>query len=65
MSETMLREALQAEDELIRQAQGILWEYLVPGNEPDGAAALRDLVLLFDGPEQRNAQRLAARALAP
>ena len=57
-----LEAALRAEDALIREAQSEITLYLA--KEIEAPELVNRLIALFDGPEQRSAQRLAADALA-
>ena len=57
-----LEAALRAEDALIRDAQSEITLYLA--KEIEAPELVNRLIALFDGPEQRRAQRLAADALA-
>jgi hypothetical protein len=56
-----LESALRAEDALITEAQRLLTNYLSKQTEP--ADLINNLLWLFDGPQQREAQKLAAEAL--
>ena len=56
-----LEAAIRAQDELIASAQGLLTRYLV--KEIESPALVDHLLMLFDGPQQREAQGLAAKAL--
>jgi hypothetical protein len=56
-----LESAVRAEDALIIEAQRLLTNYLSKQTEP--ADLINNLLWLFDGPQQREAQRLAAEAL--
>jgi hypothetical protein len=56
-----LESALRAEDALITEAQRLLTNYLSKQTEP--ADLINNLLWLFDGPQQREAQTLAAEAL--
>jgi hypothetical protein len=53
--------ALRAEDALIAEAQRLLTLCLAKQTEP--ANLINNLLWLFDGPAQREAQRLAREAL--
>ena len=57
-----LEAALRAEDALILEAQSEITLYLT--KEIEAPELVNRLVALFDGPEQRKAQGLAADALA-
>ena len=57
-----LKSALRAEDALIVEAQRLLTNYLSKQTEP--ADLINNLLWLFDGPQQREAQWLAREALA-
>jgi hypothetical protein len=57
-----LEAAVRAQDALIAEAQRLLKAYVETKRvHPD--AVINDLLWLFDGPRQREAQRLAAMAL--
>jgi hypothetical protein len=56
-----LEAALRAQDALIAGAQGLLTRYL--SKEIETPALINDLFMLFDGPQQREAQRLAREAM--
>ena len=56
-----LEAAIRAQDELIASAQGLLTRYLV--KEIESPALVDHLLMLFDGPQQREAQRLVREAL--
>jgi hypothetical protein len=56
-----LKSALRAEDALIVEAQRLLTNYLSKQGEPTDL--INNLLWLFDGPQQREAQRLAREAL--
>ena len=56
-----LKSALRAEDALIVEAQRLLTNYLSKQTEP--ADLINNLLWLFVGPAQREAQRIAAEAL--
>ena len=53
--------AIRAQDALIAEAQGLLTRYLA--KEIEAAELINGLLLLLDGPKQRDAQRLAREAL--
>jgi hypothetical protein len=59
--ETQLNAALAANVALRVQAERLIAAYVAP--ECDRPAIINELIALFDGPEQREAQRLAAEAL--
>ena len=58
---TGLEAAVRAQDEIIAEAQGLLTRYLA--KEIELPALLDRLLTLFDGPRQREVQRLAREAL--
>jgi hypothetical protein len=60
---TKLEAALHADETLIAEAQLEITRYLT--KEIESAELVDRLVRLFDGPQQREAQRLASEALAP
>jgi hypothetical protein len=53
--ETKLTAALEAHVKMREQAEWLLAAYVAP--ESDRAAITNDLIALFDGPQQREAQR--------
>jgi hypothetical protein len=59
--EGQLEAALRANSALRAQAERLIAAYIAP--ESDRAAILNELIALFDGPAQREAQTLAAQAL--
>jgi hypothetical protein len=59
--ETTLTAALDANAALRVQAERLIAAYVAP--ESNRAAIVNELIALFDGPQQREAQRLAAVAL--
>jgi hypothetical protein len=59
--ETKLTAALDAHVALRLQAERLIAAYVSP--ESDRAAIINELITLFDGPAQREAQRLASEAL--
>jgi hypothetical protein len=59
--ESQLEAALRASAALRLQAERLIAAYVAP--ESDRPAIINELIVLFDGPEQREAQRLAAEAL--
>jgi hypothetical protein len=59
--EGQLEAALRANSALRVQAERLIAAYVAP--ESDRAAILNELIALFDGPAQREAQTLAAQAL--
>jgi hypothetical protein len=59
--EGQLEAALRANSALRAQAERLIAAYIGP--ESDRAAILNELIALFDGPAQREAQTLAAQAL--
>ena len=56
-----LEAAVRAQDALIAEAQRLLTSYL--SKEIESPALLDSLLRLFDGPRQREAQRLSREAL--
>ena len=54
--------AVRAQDALIAEAQRLLTDYLRPGGL-SGDALIDELRKLFQGPRQREAQRLSREAL--
>jgi hypothetical protein len=60
--ESKLTAALHANVALRIQAERLIAAYVSP--ESDRPAVINQLIALFDGPEQREAQRLAAEALS-
>ncbi|HEY1887425.1 MAG TPA: hypothetical protein VGG86_15505 [Roseiarcus sp.] len=56
-----LEAAIRAQDALIAGAQDLLTRYL--SKEIEAPALINDLFILLDGPQQREAQRLAREAL--
>jgi hypothetical protein len=56
-----LEAAVRAQDELIASAQGLLTRYLV--KEIESPTLVDRLLMLFDGPQQRETQRLVREAL--
>jgi hypothetical protein len=59
--ESRLETALRANALLRIQAERLIAAYVAP--ESDRAAIINQLIALFDGPSQREAQALAAQAL--
>jgi hypothetical protein len=59
--ESQLEAALRASAALRVQAERLIAAYVAP--ESDRPAIINELIALFDGPEQREAERLAAEAL--
>jgi hypothetical protein len=59
--EIKLTDAVRANAKLREQAEELIAAYIEPGS--DRAARIDDLIRLFDGPEQREAKRLAQLAL--
>jgi len=59
--EIKLTDALRANAKLRERAEELIAAYIEPG--ADREARINDLIRLFDGPEQREAQRLAQSAL--
>jgi hypothetical protein len=59
--ETKLTAALEANVALRVEAERLIAAYVAP--ESDRPAIINELIMLFDGPWQREAQRLAAEAL--
>jgi hypothetical protein len=59
--ETRLEAALIAHAALRVQAERLIAAYVAP--ESNREAIINELITLFDGPQQRDAQRLAAEAL--
>jgi hypothetical protein len=59
--ETQLEAALRANAAIRVQAERLIAAYVAP--ESDRAAIINELIALFDGPAQREAERLAAEAL--
>jgi hypothetical protein len=59
--EKQLEAALRANTALCDQAERLVAAYVAP--ESDRATIIRELISLFDGPKQREAQRLALEAL--
>jgi hypothetical protein len=59
--ESQLEAALRANAALCVQAKRLIEAYIAP--ESDKAAVINELIALFDGPAQREAQVLEARAL--
>jgi hypothetical protein len=59
--ETQLKATLAANVALRVQAERLIAAYVAP--EADRRAIINELITLFDGPEQREAQRLAREAL--
>jgi hypothetical protein len=58
----LLKSALRANQALVFEAQGLLTRYLA--KKVEAPTLIDSLLRLFDGPEQREAQRLAMEALA-
>jgi hypothetical protein len=56
-----LEAALRVNSALRVEAKHLLAAYIAP--ESDRGAIINDLIALFDGPAQREAERLAAEAL--
>jgi hypothetical protein len=56
-----LEAAVRAQDALIAGAQDLLTRYL--SKEIEALVLINDLFMVFDGPQQREAQRLAREAL--
>jgi hypothetical protein len=59
--ESQLEAALRANAALRVQAEQLIAAYIA--SESDKAALINDLIALFDGPSQREAQVLEAKAL--
>ena len=59
--ETRLEAALIAHAARRVQAERLIADYVAP--ESNREAIINELITLFDGPQQRDAQRLAAKAL--
>jgi hypothetical protein len=59
--EAQLEAALRANAALRVQAERLIADYVAP--ESNREAIINELITLFDGPQQRDAQRLAAKAL--
>jgi hypothetical protein len=59
--EHKLRAALIAHVDLRQQAEQLIERYITPGS--NGTHIINELIMLFDGPEQREAERLAREAL--
>ncbi len=59
--ETRLAAALDANVALRVQAERLIAAYVAP--DSDRATVVNELIALFDGPQQREAQRLMAEAL--
>ena len=59
--ETQLEAALRANAALRVQAERLIAAYVAP--DSDRQAIINELITLFDGPAQREAQTLAAEAL--
>jgi hypothetical protein len=59
--ENQLEEALRANAALRVQAERLIAAYVAP--ESDRAAIINELIALFDGPSQREAQMLEAKTL--
>jgi hypothetical protein len=59
--ESQLEAALRANAALRVQAERLLAAYVAP--ESDRTAIINELIALFDGPAQREAQMLEAKAL--
>ena len=59
--EIKLTDALRANAKLREQAEELIAAYIEPAS--DQSAVINQLIRLFDGPEQREAQRLAQAAL--
>jgi hypothetical protein len=60
--ENKLRVALLANANIREEAERLLEAYLTPQSER--AAVMNELIRLFDGPQQREAQTRAAEALS-
>jgi hypothetical protein len=56
-----LEAALRANAALRIQAERLIAAYVAP--ESDRTTIINELIVLFDGPQQREAERLAAKAL--
>jgi hypothetical protein len=56
-----LEAAIRAQDNLIAEAQGLLARYLT--KEIESPTLVDNLLKLFDGPQQREVQRLSREAL--
>ena len=54
--------ALRANAELRVEAQGLITAYIEPHSNQ--AAIMKELIRLFDGPEQREAQKMKETALS-
>jgi hypothetical protein len=59
--ESQLEAALRANAALRIHAERLIAAYVAP--ESDRPAIINELIVLFDGPEQREVERLAAEAL--
>jgi hypothetical protein len=59
--EARLEVALRANAALRVQAERLIAAYIEPNS--DRSAVINELITLFDGPQQREAQRLGAEAL--
>ena len=60
--ETKLRVALLANARIREEAERLIEAYLMPNSERE--AVIGELIHLLDGPKQREAKRLAAKALS-
>jgi hypothetical protein len=60
-NEQKLRAALVAHVDLRKQAEELIELYITPGS--NGTHIINELIMLFDGPEQREAEKLAEDAL--
>jgi hypothetical protein len=62
--ETKLKTALDAHVTIREQAERLIERYISPdADSPIRAVVMSELIVLFDGPEQREAQRLGEEAL--
>ena len=60
--EAKLTDALLANTKLREETERLIAAYVEP--DSDRPAIINELIALFDGPQQREAQRLAAEALS-
>lgn len=61
--EEILDAALRANLSLVREAQAIIIRYLDPEDPSSPRDAMQEMIRLFDGPQQKEALRLAKEAL--
>jgi len=59
--EIKLTDALRANAKLREQTEELIADYIAPASNQ--SAVINQLIRLFDGPEQREAQRLVGEAL--